>query len=365
MPNKRIAFFLPNLYGGGAERATVNLIRGMSARNIPLDLVLANAEGPYMELIPKQVRIVDFAEKRVVKTVLPLSNYFRKEKPYALLSQLNHASVVAVVARQLANTKTRLVLVEQNHFSADKSKFFRGRLIPPLMKLLYPKAEAIAGVSEGVARDLEIQLHLPKGKVSVINNLVVDDELIAKSKAYLDHPWFQKDSPPIFLAVGRLTEQKDFFTLIKAFELLRKQRQARLIIFGEGDERNELEKMISTLGISEDVALPGFVKNPYAYMSRASAFVLSSRWEGLPTVLIEAMACGCPVISTNCPSGPDEILAAGLYGPLVPVGDVEELSAAMLQVLENPVSRDTLIQRAMHFSTQRLVPEYLSLLGYT
>lgn len=361
---RRIAFFLPNLHGGGAEKTTVNLLKDMSTRDIFLDLVLADADGPYLEQVPKDVRLFNFAQKRVVKTILPLSNYLRKEKPYALVSQLGHASVVAVVARQLAQTKTRLVLIEQSHLSSTKSKLLRSKLVLPLMKLLYPRAEAVAGVSEGVARDVEIQLNLPKGKVSVINNVVVDDELIAKSKAPLDHPWLQAGSPPVFLAVGRLTEQKDFFTLIKAFELVRKQRPVRLIILGEGNYRSELEAMVSKLGISEDVSLPGFVKNPYAYMSRASAFVLSSRWEGLPTVLIEAMACGCPVVSTDCPSGPKEILEAGFYGPLVSVGDVKAISSAMLQVLDAPVNRDVLIQRAMHYSTERLVPEYLTLLGY-
>lgn len=364
MDNKRIAFFLSNLDGGGAERIAVNLLKSLSTKKVPLDLVLATAKGPYLEQVPKQVRVVDLAAGRVVKSILPLSRYLRREKPYALLSHMSDANVAAVAAKELARIKTRLVLVEHNTISLSKSKLLRGKLVPPLMKLLYPLADNIVGVSKGAARDLEIYLGIAEGKVNVIYNPVIDDETIAKAKAPLDHPWFQKGSPPVFLAVGRLTEQKDFLTLIKAFELLRKQKVARLIILGEGESRSELEAAIARLGLSEDVAMPGFANNPYVYMARASAFVLSSRWEALPTVLIEAMACGCPVVSTDCPNGPNEILAGGVYGLLVSVGDAIALSTAMLEVLQAPISQDLLVRRAMYFSIERVVPEYLKLLGY-
>ncbi|NJS16372.1 MAG: glycosyltransferase [Nostocaceae cyanobacterium CSU_2_110] len=174
--------------------------------------------------------------------------------------------------------------------------------------------------------------------------------------------WFEKNSPPVFLAVGRLTEQKDFSTLIKAFSLVRKEKLARLIILGEGEARGQLEATIKNLGISEDVLLPGFTDNPYAYMYNANAFVLSSRWEGLPTVLIEAMACGCPVVATDCPSGPQEILAAGKYGELVCCGDVLALSKAMLNVLDNPINSEILTQRTQDFSFDKAVSRYLELI---
>lgn len=364
MDTRRIALFLHALHGGGAERVAVNLLKGMIDKGIPLDLVLATAEGPYLDRVPKQVRVIDLAAGRVIKAILPLSNYLQQEKPVALLSHMNHVNVAAVAAWELAGKQTRLVVVEHDTLSVTKARLLRARLVPPLIKLLYPRANAIVAVSEGAARDLETQLAMAEGKVKVIYNPVVDDELLARAKAPLDHPWFQENSPPVFLAVGRLTEQKDFLTLIKAFEILRRERLARLLILGEGESRGELETAIAKLGISNDVSMPGFVDNPYAYMSRARAFVLSSRWEALPTVLIEAMACGCPAIATNCPSGPTEILAAGKYGSLVPVGDVKSLCAAMLQVLDTPTNRELLIERSMYFSIERVVPEYLSLLGY-
>lgn len=360
---KRIAIFLPALDGGGAERIAINLLRGLVERDIFLDLVLADARGPYLSHVPEAVRIVNLRAERVIKAILPLSRYLIQEQPFALMSHMNHANVVAVAAKEIACIKTRVVLVEHNTLSADQSKFLLSKLVPPLMKLLYPRADAIVGVSKGVARDLEAQIGIPEGKVNVVYNPVVDDALLVKAKAPLNHEWFQEGAPPVFLAVGRLSVQKDFVTLIKAFELVRRQRLVRLVILGEGESRSELEEMITSLEIVEDVSLPGFVENPYAYMSRCGAFVLSSRWEGLPTVLIEAMACGCPVISTDCPSGPTEILEGGLYGSLVAVGDANALSNAMLQVLESPLSRNVLIQKAMNFSIQQSTTEYLAVLG--
>jgi glycosyltransferase involved in cell wall biosynthesis len=365
MSTKRIAFFLPNLHGGGAERVVVNLLKGMLSQDVALDLVLAKAEGPYLTQVPDRVRMIDLNGGRVINAIAPLSKYLRQNQPMALVSHLSHANVVAVLAQKWAGTGTKLVLVEHNTMSFAKSQLRRAKLITPLRKWLYPSADAIVGVSQGVARDFELQLGLPPGKVITIYNPVIDEELLAKAKSPANHPWFEDKDVPVFLAVGRLTQQKDFSALIQAFHLVRKQRQARLIILGEGECRSELEAMINKLGINEDVSLPGFTDNPYAYMSRASAFVLSSRWEGLPTVLIEAMACGCPVISTDCPTGPDEILEGGKYGRLVPVGDIVAMSEAMLQVLETPTDRDGFVSRAMFFSLDNSVSGYLAALSYT
>ncbi len=359
---KRIAFFLPNLDGGGAERVAVNLLKGMSEKNIFLDLVLANAQGPYLNQVPKQVRLINLAAGRVINSLVPLSHYLQQNRPDSLLSHLSHANVIAVLAKKIAGTKTKLVLVEHNTLSVAKSKLFRSKFVPLFMKWLYPQADAIVGVSQGLATDLESQLSFPKGRVIPIYNPVVDHQLMVRAKTPLNHSWFQEGSPPVFLAVGRLTSQKDFLTLIKAFAILRQKRLARLIILGEGESRNELEVAIAEMKIAEDVSLPGFVENPYAYMHNASAFVLSSRWEGLPTVLIEAMACGCPVVATDCPNGPKEILSSGKYGTLIPVGNVEAMSKAMLEVLNFPTNRELLIQRTLDFSHEQAVYNYLTLL---
>lgn len=363
--SKSIAFFLPTLHGGGAERVVINLLKGLYEKDstISLDLVLGSAEGPYLKQIPKQVRVINFSAGRVLKSVIPLINYLREFKPFALVSHMNHANVIAVTAKYLSLTETKLLLVEHNTLSADRSKLFRGKFVPIFMKLLYPYADEIIGVSQAVSRDLEHQLNLSQGRVKSIYNPVVDNDLISQSNLPIKHSWFQEKDCPIILAVGRLTEQKDFATLIRAFAILKRSMVVRLVILGEGELRNDLEKLVHELDISDDVSMPGFIDNPYQYMKNASVFVLSSRWEGLGNVLIEAMACGCPVVSTDCPSGPKEILVSGKYGPLVPIENAEALSQAILDVLNNPLKKYILQHRARYFSVEESVSNYCKTIG--
>jgi glycosyltransferase involved in cell wall biosynthesis len=362
MSERRIAFFLPTLAGGGAERVALNLLKGMVERDIQLDLVLADATGPYLDQVPTGVRLIDLGTGRVTKAIPALAKYLKETKPVALLSHMNHANVAAILARELARSKAKLVVVEHDTLSAVKSELSRSRFVPPAMKWLYPRATSIVGVSQGVSTDLDTELGFRPGTVKTVYNPVISPDLLAKANAPVDHPWFQSGQPPVFLAVGRFTPQKDFSNLIRAFGILRQQKDARLMILGEGDLRGELEVEIKSLGLGSDVSLPGFVQNPYAYMSKSTAFVLSSRWEGLPTVLIEAMACGCAVVATDCPSGPDEILGSGKYGLLVPIENATALAAAMVKTLDHPLDQASSIERGMYFSTDRAVSDYLNLL---
>ena len=363
MSQQRIAFFLPNLYGGGAERVSVNLLKGMVGReNLVLDLVLGIAEGSFMEQVPEGVNIINLKSPRVATAILPLVKYLKTAQPDALLSHLGHANVIALFANRLAGSKTKLAVVEHNTLSVADATSIRAKITPWFMKQFYPSANAIVGVSKGVSQDLESQLGFTPGTVKTIYNPVINQELLDKACITVDHPWLQSKDPPVFLAVGRLTAQKDFANLIRAFALVRKQKPARLIILGEGELRAELEQLASKLGVKEDIDLPGFADNPYGYMNQASAFVLSSRYEGLPTALIEAMACGCSIVSTDCPSGPQEILAGGEYGVLVPIQDSQSLADGMLDVLNKPYSQDILQQRAKIFATEHIVPQYLETL---
>jgi glycosyltransferase involved in cell wall biosynthesis len=362
MSERRIAFFLPTLAGGGAERVALNLLKGMVERDILLDLVLADATGPYLDQVPAGVRLIDLGTGRVTRAIPALAKYLKEIKPVAMLSHMNHANVAAILARELARSKAKLVVVEHDTLSAVKSELSRSRFVPPAMKWLYPRATSIVGVSQGVSTDLDTELGFRPGTVKTVYNPVISPDLLAKANTPVDHPWFQPGQPPVFLAVGRFTPQKDFSNLIQAFGILRKQQDARLIILGEGDLRGDLEAEIAALDLGSDVSLPGFVQNPYAYMSKSTAFVLSSRWEGLPTVLIEAMACGCAVVATDCPSGPDEILGSGKYGLLVPIENATALAAAMIKTLDHPLDQASSIERGMYFSTDRAVSDYLNLL---
>jgi glycosyltransferase involved in cell wall biosynthesis len=216
----------------------------------------------------------------------------------------------------------------------------RHRLVPRLARRFYPWADAVVAVSHGAADDLARTARLARAQVRVIHNPIVTPELREMTAAVVNHPWFQPDAPPVVVAVGRLAPQKDFETLIRALSLVRREgRPARLLILGEGSERSRLEALTTELGLSGVVEMPGWVQNPYPYMVRAAAFVLSSRWEGLPSVLIEALFCGPPIISTNCPSGPVEILDGGRHGSLVPVGDATALAEAIGAALSGDVRR--------------------------
>jgi len=213
-----------------------------------------------------------------------------------------------------------------------------------------------------VARELLDELALTPGSVETIYNPVVNQGLLDKSREPLDHPWFTAGAPPVILGVGRLTEQKDFATLIRAFARVREKREARLVLLGEGRLREELEELARHLGIHEDVGMPGFVDNPFRYMARSAALALSSEYEGLPGVLIQAMACGCPVVSTNCPGGSEEVLDSGRFGQLVNVGDADALASALASTLSTPLDRDVLIRRAEEFSVEQAVDNYLALI---
>lgn len=205
----------------------------------------------------------------------------------------------------------------------------KGRIMLFLYRRFYAGADAVIAVSREAASDLTERLRLSPGQVRMIYNPVITPALFEQAKEAVEHPWFAPGQPPVVLSAGRLCEQKDFPTLLRAFAQVRAHTRSRLVILGEGPERLSLERMASDLGLRASVLLPGFVANPYAYMARAATYVLSSKWEGLPTVLIEALACGAPVVSTDCPSGPREILQDGKYGRLVPVGDADALAQAI------------------------------------
>jgi glycosyltransferase involved in cell wall biosynthesis len=360
---RRVACFISDLADGGAQRAVVKLVGGMCARGLGVDVVLVNNEGTHLRRLDAGARIIDLASGRVARAVVPLARYLRREAPSALISFLSHANVAAVAARALARVNSRLVLVEQNTVSAVRSDLRRDALLPALVRRAYPRADAVVGVSSGVAEDLISCIGIPAHKVSVIYNPVVDQELLDAADAPANHAWLEDESERVFVASGRLTQQKDFPTLIEAFRLLRSKSPARLIILGEGEDRARLEALISASGLSGDVDLHGFVENPYAYLKRADAFVLSSRWEGLPTVLIEALACGCPVVATDCPSGPREILEGGKYGALVPVGDATVLCDAMEQVLKTRPVKQLLREHSMNYSVELAATRYIELLG--
>jgi glycosyltransferase involved in cell wall biosynthesis len=338
-PGRRsIAFFLPSLCGGGAERVIVNLAGGMTERGLPVDLVVAAAEGVFLGQLPPAVRLVDLRASRVLRSLAPLTGYLRRERPRVLVSSMGHANLVALWAARLARRRTPVVVTVHNTLSQTSREqgWLAGGLWPRLLRIFYPWAASIVAVSRGAADDLARTSGLPRDRVEVVYNPVITPAMLALARQAPDDPWFTPGQPPVILGVGRLTRQKDFATLIRAFAEVRRRRAGRLMILGEGEDRPALEALVNELGLGEDVALPGFRENAMAYMAASAVFVLSSAWEGLPTVLIEALAAGTPVVSTDCPSGPREILREGRLGGLVPVGDATALAGAIVDVLNRP-----------------------------
>lgn len=362
---KKIAIFLRDLDGGGIQKVVINLAKEMAKNGILTDIVITSGKDYFLEKFPPEIAIINLNSPMAVVSALPLAQYLRQQKPEVLLSHGHSNNVAAIIALTIAKVTTRLILVTHNTLSLDKLQLStKAKLLPFLMRFFYPYADTLIAVSQGTARDLESELGLRKNSVKTIYNPIVNEDLIAKINEPLHHPWFQPNQPPVFLAVGRLTEQKDYINMLQAFAHLRAQKQARLLILGEGNMRSDLELLAKDLGIESDVSMPGFVKNPYAYMSKASVLVLSSQYEALPTVICEAMACGCPVISTNCPYGPAEILEHGKYGLLVPVKDPISLADAMLKTLDNPIEKSLLLQRANDFRADYILPIYLELMGF-
>jgi glycosyltransferase involved in cell wall biosynthesis len=230
------------------------------------------------------------------------------------------------------------------------------------MRLLYPMADAVVAVSQGVARDLAAITGLPSHRIQVVPNPVVTPHLFRLAQEPIAHPWLHDPERPVIMGMGRLTRQKDFPTLLRAFAKVRAEKRCRLIILGEGGERFGLEALAGSLGIGDDVHLPGFVLNPYPYLAGAALFVLSSVWEGFGVVLAEAMALGVPVVATDCPSGPREILRDGQIAPLVPMGDPEALAGAMLDTLARPPAKATLQEAVAEYTVERSARRYVEVL---
>ena len=387
-----------SLGGGGVERSMLNLASALLERGHRVDLVVCRADGAMAAETPVGAKVVALAPASALSwrscllradpkglrdllrpVLLPLrpglelrhlpalAGYLRRERPQALLAAMPYANLVALWARRAAGAPTRIAVSERNTLSAfihgpQRRGKWRWRHVLPLIRRLYPQADAIIAVSEGVAEDLARTAGLPREAIATVYNPVVSERLHAQAREAVDHPWFAPGAPPVILAAGRLLPQKDFPTLLRAFARLRRQQEARLVILGEGKERAALERLARELGVADAVDLPGFAPNPFAYMARASLFVLSSAHEGLPGVLIQALACGCPVVSTDCPSGPAEILEGGRWGPLVPVGDDAALAEAMLATLAAPLPRARLRERGAAFSVERAAERYRDLL---
>lgn len=334
----------------------VRLANNLTERGHKIDFLVLE-DGPYRQQLLPTVRVIDLNgdSRTPLRSVLKVREYLNTERPEAMVTALKQSSMVALWAKRISSTATRVIpTIHGNMNPRDKRLHLQmGR------RLIYRWADQIVAVSDGVREDFSRYSGVDPDRIRVIYNGVVSDEFLAGITAPIDHPWLLDKPVPVVLSAGRMVPAKDFSTLIRAFARVRAKRRLRLIILGDGPERVPLINLARDLNVHEDVDMPGFRQCPQAYMSRSDLFVLSSTVEGLSNVLIEAMATGTPVVSTDCKSGPREVLADGEYGSLVPVGDDEALAKAMCRQLDEPTSASKLMEWASTFSVEACATEYL------
>lgn len=339
MAGRHVAFMLPTLGGGGAERVILTLADAFGRAGDRVDLVVLRNEGALTGAVPDTVTLVDLAAPGRLRAVAPVARYLRRAWPDAFVSSMASWNCIAAMAHKAARSPAHLMLVEHSTLSVEVRRSLGRRILPPLMRRCYRRARSVVAVGRGVADDLAAMIGYPRDRIHVIYNAVLTGAHGPRFVAEPAHPWFGDGGPPVVLGVGRLIAQKDFATLVRAFARARAERPCRLAILGEGELRPALEALVAELGLGGDVALPGFVADPLPCFARAGVFVLSSRWEGLATVLVEAMAAGARIVSTDCPSGPREVLEGGPGGPegrIVPVADPAAMAAAILAALDDP-----------------------------
>lgn len=338
MSASSVALFLPNLAGGGAERVMVTLSGLLARRGVATTLLLGRAIGPLVDELPDSVAVVDLGCERLRYAPRKLGRYLRAADTQCLISTLTSANVVALVGARLAGRRLPVIVRIANTFSVSNSRArgLNARVAFAIAGRTYRHAALLVAPSAGVAHDAILHARVPPDRLRVIPNPVVGDAVFAGAREKLDHPWFAEAQVPVILGCGRLESQKNFVGLVEAFARVCKQRRARLVILGQGSQRDTIEARARSLGVADAVALPGFDPNPYRWMARAAVFVLSSDHEGLPGALIQAMALGTPVVAVDCPSGPREVLRGGAVGRLVPMGDLPALADAIIGALDRP-----------------------------
>jgi glycosyltransferase involved in cell wall biosynthesis len=362
--NIRVALFHPSLIAGGIQRVFVNLARGFLERGLAVDMVQATPEGGFRHAVPEGVRLIDLNAGRALTSLPGVVRYLRREQPRVLISGAIQTNLVAVWARRIAGVPVRLILTEHNiitTITAD-APMVRTRMTPFFVRRFYPWADEIVAVSEGAAQDLAATIGSCTPTIRVIYNPIISPDIWQKAEEPLNDQRLNDDSRPMILAVGRLHYHKDYATLLRAFAILRRSLDVKLVFLGEGEERGRLEALTRELELSTAVSFLGDVANPLPYMRRAKVLALSSMVEALPTVLIEALAMNLPVVATDCPTGPREILRDGAYGTLVAIGDSSSMALALLNVLRGqdvPLVPPEALDRFQH---DRVIEQYMAIM---
>ena len=362
--NNKISLFISNMKIGCAQKVALVLANEISERGHKVDLVILNGRGEYLNYLVDGVTLINLNSDRAYKALPKLISYLRDQKPIVMLSFMEIDNILSIIARMLSFINVRVIinihaLLSQEKRHSNNSNY---KISITLSRYLYPFAHGIIGVSQGVVEDLVNRFGISRHRCKTIYNPI--GSIHEKSYQINSLLSLGKHSfRPLILSVGTLKKSKHFQNLIRGFNLVRLERDCQLAILGEGDERTNLEELIRELDLQNDVLLPGSVDDSFPYMERATVFVLSSIWESFGLVLVEAMSAGTPVVSTDCPTGPSEILKDGLYGELVPVGNPKRLAKAIIKTFDDPIDSKILVKRAKDFSTEKIIPQYISYIG--
>lgn len=360
-----IAIYMHDLSGGGAERQVLTLAQELINLGVQVTLVVHSTDGALRDSLPAGLTVHNLASPRTLADIPRLARYLRQQRPDILMANVDHNNVAGLLAKVASGTSTRVIICQHNALSAEFAKQsgrWTYRLIGQAYRALSPWISAAVAVSGGIAEELVTNAHLPAHKVRIIHNAIIGADFQYRANEEVSHPWFDEPGR-VFVTAGRLVPPKDHATLLKAFALHRVKHSSRLIILGDGPLRDGLETLAHALNLSGAVDFVGFQPNPLPYFRHADCFVLSSSSEGFGNVLVEAMGCGTPVISTDCPHGPAEILEKGRYGTLVRPTDPTALSVAMDQVesMRARWSPEILIMRAAEFSNGACAMKYVGL----
>jgi glycosyltransferase involved in cell wall biosynthesis len=359
----KIAFIIPSFEGGGAERVMINIANGFASKGIEVYLAVLNHHGVYQKEVSDNIQIIDINSNRAIFSFNAINAFINKKTPQIVYSTIGHINILLLIIRLLNRRNDYKVIIRESNTSSQLAKnnsYFKILLVDILRRIFYPTADLIIAPSKGVAIDLKDNYKINIKKIEVVNNPIDYNWLLSLSEKPLNDSYLKQSASKFIIGVGALTKQKDFETLIKAFAIVKKTHNCKLIILGEGPERQTLENLINELNLEEHVHMPGFVKNPFNYLKASDVFVLSSLYEGLPNVLIQAMLLELPCISTNCKSGPKEILKDGEYGQLVEVGDHLEISKAILNVLEGMWKSKSIKGLEKKYSLIQIVNQYLN-----
>ncbi|WP_019422649.1 glycosyltransferase [Paenibacillus sp. OSY-SE] len=358
---KKVLFITPNLHGGGAERVVVNLLKHIDRDRISPCFMTLSLHGPFVSHLPEDIAVTDLGISQVRYSVIKLVNEINRIQPDVIMSTLMHLNIALLAIKPFLKGNPKIIVREANMPSQELKR--RGKLHRLLYKWYYPRADQIIALSNDMKNDiLQSNEQIQSQQVTIIHNPVVLHEIRKNAQEQVNHRWLSDKKMPVILNVGRLEEQKDHITLLHSFAIVHQRMDCRMIILGTGSQYERLNALAQQLNIREHIDFAGFVENPYMYMRQSDLFILSSKYEGLPNVLLEAMGLGLPIVSTNCAGVPD-VLEEGTYGKVVPIGDAEQLADGIYAKLTSPDPSDFMKLRthAEKFDIERIVDQYTDL----